>query len=145
MLREKAQLREHVFTSSAPLIGGLIARFRAAWNNVSTRWYVRPLASQQSDFNHALLDYVLPQLSSHERRLGRYEENLPRFDELDSRLITQDGRQVDLTHDLGEIVARLVQMDRRLAEIEAGMDQRSNASSPRAEEPRAEDHEEPGR
>jgi hypothetical protein len=118
-LREKAQLREYVFTSTTPLVGGLIARFRAAWNTVSTRWYVRPLADQQSEFNRALLDYVVPRLSNYDKHLRYFEENLPRFDEMDARILTQDQRQVELTHDLGETIARLIQMERRLGDVEA--------------------------
>jgi hypothetical protein len=118
-LREKAQLREHVFTSTTPVVGGLIARFRAAWNNVSTRWYVRPLADQQTEFNRALLDYIVPRLSNYDKHLRYFEENLPRFDEMDARILVQDQRQVELTHDLAETVARLIQMEHRLGDIEA--------------------------
>jgi hypothetical protein len=114
----QGQLREHIFSSTIPVIGGLIARFRAAWNNVSTRWYVLPLADQQSVFNQALLDYVLPRLSNYDRRLGHVEEHLPRLDEMDARILAHDQRQVDLTHDAGEMVARLVQISRRLELIE---------------------------
>jgi hypothetical protein len=119
VLREKGQLREYEFTSTTPVVGGFIARFRAAWNGISTRWYVRPLADQQTEFNQALLNYVLPRLANYDKHLRAFEENLPRFDEMDARIITQDQRQVDLTHDIGEIVAHLVQIDRRLDGIEA--------------------------
>ncbi len=50
-LYARATLREHVFVSHVPIIGPLIGRFRALWNSVSTRWYVLPLAAQQSEFN----------------------------------------------------------------------------------------------
>lgn len=49
------QVREQPFVSHAPLFGPLIARFRAAWNSVSTRWYVQPLLQQQVEFNAAVV------------------------------------------------------------------------------------------
>ena len=34
-----------------PLFGPLIARFRTAWNNVASRWYVHHVVEQQNTFN----------------------------------------------------------------------------------------------
>jgi GT2 family glycosyltransferase len=42
-------LEEVRFTSRVPLV----ARLRAAWNDVATRWYVRPSLDQQTRFNLA--------------------------------------------------------------------------------------------
>jgi hypothetical protein len=120
-LRGQAQLREYVFTSSMPVVGGLIARLRSAWNNVATRWYVRPLAEQQSAFNHELLGYVAGRFAALEQRLYQVELRVPHLDELDQRLVAQDQRQVELTYDLGEVVAQLGQLARRLEAIEARM------------------------
>lgn len=50
-----AAIREHPFHSDVPLVGGLIARFRQAWNRVSTEWYVKPMMRQQSQFNETLI------------------------------------------------------------------------------------------
>jgi hypothetical protein len=44
-----AVLEEVQFQSRLPLI----ARLRAAWNDVATRWYVRPSLDQQTRFNLA--------------------------------------------------------------------------------------------
>jgi hypothetical protein len=44
-----AVLEEVRFESRLPLI----ARLRAAWNGVATRWYVRPSLDQQTRFNLA--------------------------------------------------------------------------------------------
>ncbi len=49
------QVREQPFVSHAPLFGPLIARFRAAWNSISTRWYVQPMLQQQVEFNAAVV------------------------------------------------------------------------------------------
>lgn len=55
-LRRQATLQEYRFTSTAPLVGGLVARLREAWNSVATKWQVRPLMEQQSEFNRALVE-----------------------------------------------------------------------------------------
>lgn len=50
-LSAATELHERPFTSDVPLIGPLIARFRAAWNNVASRWYLGHLMTQQNEFN----------------------------------------------------------------------------------------------
>ena len=57
-LGRRAALSEYTFTSATPGIGRLVARWRAAWNDVATRWHVRPLAAQQSAFNAALVEWL---------------------------------------------------------------------------------------
>lgn len=96
-LARYAQVQEQPFHSDAPLVGPLIARFRALWNSVSTRWYVRPLLEQQNRFNRLLVE----RLHDHEQRL-----------------IAQDREQANLTHDLAELTAQLVKTNRLLASID---------------------------
>ncbi len=53
--------REHVFVSSVPLVGRLIAGLRTIWYNVAARWAFRALANQQQAFNrevNQILDTV---------------------------------------------------------------------------------------
>jgi GT2 family glycosyltransferase len=64
-LEDSHELREQPFTSHVPGFGPLIVAFRSLWNSVATRWYVRPIAHQQSVFNAQLIDY----LESVEQRL----------------------------------------------------------------------------
>jgi GT2 family glycosyltransferase len=71
-LAAQAALREHVFRSRLPLVGSLVAGFRRLWNDVSTRWYVRPLIEQQSAFNAALVE----RLAEIEARLGETDREL---------------------------------------------------------------------
>ena len=104
------QVEERPFASNSPWFGSLIVRFRTLWNSIATRWYVLPLLTQQNDVN---------------RQANLYLHSL------DRRLIEQDREQVQLTHDLGEITAQLIQtnrflqsIDQRLANLENG-----NASS----------------
>jgi 2-polyprenyl-3-methyl-5-hydroxy-6-metoxy-1,4-benzoquinol methylase len=49
-----APLRAHRFSSSVPVIGGVVARLRAWWGSVAARWYAESLASQQNLLNRAL-------------------------------------------------------------------------------------------
>lgn len=85
-LRSTATLREHRFRSRVPLVGPLIAWFRELWNGMSTRWYVRPLIQQQSEFNEQIVALMATQATvlraaeaqraQEEARLARYEEQL---------------------------------------------------------------------
>lgn len=64
-LEDSQTLREHVFASEVPVVGGLIAAVRRLWNSVATKWYVRPILQQQSAFNEETVRY----LQNLERRL----------------------------------------------------------------------------
>ena len=57
-LAGRAALREYEFASAAPGVGGFVARCRAAWNSVATKWQVRPMIEQQSAFNAALVEWL---------------------------------------------------------------------------------------
>lgn len=50
-LNRRWVIREIPFTSSIPVIGGLIVAVRNFWNWMSTKWYVRGLLQQQIEFN----------------------------------------------------------------------------------------------
>lgn len=104
-LLAKGQVRERPFVSHIPIIGRLIAWFRAAWNSVSTKWYVLPLLQQQNEFNAQLVSY-----------LRALEE---RLDDLDERLISMDRDQTALARNVSELTLQLVQMTRLLTAIEA--------------------------
>lgn len=108
-LAAKWQVAERPFTSNAPLIGPLIARLRHLWNDVSTTWYVRPLVQQQNEYNHLLLRCI--------HQLAQVD------DDLDGRLTAADHDQTDLRVQVAELVTAVNQMNRRLAAIEARLDQ----------------------
>jgi hypothetical protein len=67
-LNDLAQLQEHRFTSRVPLIGGLIAAFRTAWNNISARWYVAPVLRQQSEFNRVTVEQLAAVMAELDRQ-----------------------------------------------------------------------------
>jgi hypothetical protein len=124
-LRPMATLQEYRFRSQVPLIGPLIARFRELWNGVSTRWYVRPIIQQQSEFNRQLVALLAAQaadlrditlrLAKDEERLGDFEARLYHYD---GWLIEQDREQSAAIGDLSDTAMRLVQTNRRLVELE---------------------------
>ena len=100
-LREKGQLKERPFSSSVPLLGPLIARFRSLWNSVASKWYVRPLIQQQNEFNALLV-----------QRLGDLEgQVIP-------QMIEQDREQTRLGRETAELGLQIAQLNRLLQALE---------------------------
>ena len=93
----KSQIQERPFTSETAVIGSLITRFREMWNNISTKWYVRPLLQQQNEFNHLVAHAI---------------------QEHDEWLISLDRDQTTLNHNLAELTARLIQTNRLLNSVD---------------------------
>lgn len=101
-LQKKSQVVEPPFVSQTPLVGPLIARFRALWNSVSTKWFVRAIVQQQNEFN----DLVVR-----------------RVNDLDIRLIEQDREGVLLTRTVAELSGRIIQLQRQVSQLEARLAQ----------------------
>lgn len=102
-LRDKARLQEYQFTSSVPVIGGLIAWFRNAWNSVATKWYVRPVIDQQTSFNLAIVD-----------RLEKVQRSLDATTtDIDTWLIDEDREQTRLARRIAELEIRTRSLERR--------------------------------
>jgi hypothetical protein len=53
--RSVALVREIPFVSDAPVFGRFIVMVRNAWNWMSTKWWVRPILTQQNNFNSELV------------------------------------------------------------------------------------------
>ena len=100
-LRAKAELRAQPFTSTAPLIGSLIARFRTAWNNVASRWYLEHLMFQQNEFNRL----AVQQIEAYEIELREQLELL----EEQIVVVTEGQRRVQ------ELEAQLADLEREFA------------------------------
>jgi len=95
------------------VVGPLIARLRAAWNSVSTKWYVRSLLQQQNEFNELTVNqlegqdaYLQPheaRLVDQEARLGdhdrRFDEQTVRLTDLNSRFTTRAELHESRVHD----------------------------------------------
>ena len=93
----KSQVKERPFTSETAVVGSLIARFRELWNNVSTKWYVRPLLQQQNEFNRLIAHAI---------------------QEHDDWLIALDREQTVLNRTSAEITAQLIQLNHLLHSLD---------------------------
>lgn len=148
LLREKQQIQEQPFSSGVPVVGPLIARLRAAWNSVSTKWYVRPLLQQQNEFNNLAVAEIAAhdaELRNQAARLGALESRLAgeaarltdlevRIHDHDAWLIAQDREQSDLVRDLAELRLLLVQMNRLLLDLNEHANHLEASDLPRAKE-----------
>ncbi len=99
-LAAAATVVERPFASSVPLLGPLIARFRTAWNNVASRWYVHHVVEQQNTFN-AL---AVRQLETYELEL---REQLALLEE-------QVVEQEELRRRVQELAAQVAALRRKL-------------------------------
>jgi hypothetical protein len=87
-LHDSQELQEHRFSSQVPLLGGLLAAFRRAWNGVAAKWYVRPLIQQQSEFNTQLVRFLEGQsrdTAENIRELTSLAERLAQLESADER------------------------------------------------------------
>ncbi len=100
-----AVLQERPFTSEVPLLGPLIAWFRAAWNNIASRWYVAHYVAQQNEFNRLAVELVA-------ERIERYEAEL---DEMTALLEEQVVITAELQQRIQVLQARIAEMRRELA------------------------------
>lgn len=144
-LQTTSTLQETIFRSHLPVIGPLIAWFRSAWNSVSTKWYVRPLIAQQSEFNVLVVNQLrgmAEQLHGQEARLVEVDRRIweidrrlaegaaqsaqfadriglqeTRIHDLDAWLIAQDREQSESIHDLAELRVQLVQLRKQVAQV----------------------------
>lgn len=113
-LKEKWHVQERPFVSHTPLIGPLIARFREAWNSVSTRWYVRLLLQQQNEFNWLVVQRL--------QEVEEFEEVQSLAGELDERALDNDREAMALAREAGELTYAVVRLEKRLAELETRLE-----------------------
>jgi hypothetical protein len=97
------EVQEAPFTSSVPLLGKIIARFRTLWNNVSTTWFVRAIRQQQNEVNRVLV-----------RRLEMQGQIMRDLDRDQTRLTTQ----------MAEILFRLDKLEAHLSALEERSEKR---------------------
>jgi GT2 family glycosyltransferase len=109
-LQQLQTLREHTFTSDVPVLGHLIVAVRDLWNNVATKWYVRPLIQQQSAFNEQIVAYL--------HALRRQLEYQDRLVEHRDRLFRGQSR------DVAENIRELTFLAGRIAELEIASSER---------------------
>jgi hypothetical protein len=107
-LRALQAIHEMPFRSQLPVLGSVIVRLRTLWNDVATRWYVRPLVEQQNTFNQAVVDA----LAAQEAALQALDV---RLQTMEAWLIEQDREKAQLAHDVGDLAAQVAQQRRVLA------------------------------
>ena len=111
-LQQKWQVEERPFQSNTAVVGPLITWLRQSWNSISTKWYVRAIVQQQNEFNRLTV--------------AQFQEVEKIVTDMNSRLVAQDQDQSNLTHDLGQLTAQLIQTNRLLQSID---DRLSNLES----------------
>jgi hypothetical protein len=94
---------EPTFQSAVPLIGPLIAAFRRAWNNVSTRWYVRPMMDQQQRFNVLVSQLLAEQARLLEDRSSEAQANAQAISQLANQLLAQQQQIQHLTQTISHL------------------------------------------
>ncbi len=99
-MRAKAELRAQPFISNAPLIGSLIARFRSAWNNVASRWYLDHFMSQQNKFNQLVVQQIEVYEVLLREQLELLEEQLLFVTERQQRVQELEAQLADLEREL---------------------------------------------
>lgn len=124
-LRQQAHLTPRPLTSNTPVIGKAIAWFRNMWNSVSTRWYIAPLAQQQTRYNQLVVD-ELQTLAMRQQELRRLfdlvmtqQELRQLLDEISERLVATDRDVVALTHDLGKVTYAVIRLDEDIKRIDS--------------------------
>lgn len=91
------ELKEKPFTSSVPVIGGLIVGIRNAWNSVAAKWYIRPIVEQQNQYNRLFAELI---------------------DHFNRQLVDDARENSDISHDIAEISALLTSMNRSLDSLD---------------------------
>lgn len=115
-LRAQQELQEHRFQSRVPILGPLIVALRSLWNNIATKWYVRPLLIQQSIFNRLLVDRLVGQARATEAQIARLNEieaRIVALQQLVQGLQTQITQTTMLSESLGQ---RLPELTAQIAE-----------------------------
>ena len=85
-LSAAALVVERPFVSDVPLLGPLIARCRAAWNNVASRWYVHHVVEQQNAFNRLAVEQLETYEMELREQLALLEEQVVEQDALRRRV-----------------------------------------------------------
>jgi hypothetical protein len=110
------EVRERPFTSQVPLLGRWIVALRNSWNSVATKWYVRPLLSQQVRFNGAVVRALL-QLYAQDQALCAQDQALHRENQtLNAHYWDDDALLALLAERCGALTRRVAELEARLAQ-----------------------------
>ncbi len=115
LLQTKSYVVEQPFTSSVPVIGPLLVRFRTFWNNIATTWYVRPLTQQQNEYNYQVLERLRELRAFQIEMYEIVNETHDLLNDLSDWWIEADRDTTRLAQQSGEFAYRLIQLEDRLA------------------------------
>jgi len=95
--RNRWELEERPFTSSVPVVGGLIVAVRNVWNSVAAKWYVRPLIEQQNQYNRLFAELI---------------------DHFNRQLVDDARENSEINHDIAELTTLLTSINQNLESLE---------------------------
>ncbi len=95
--RNRWELEERPFTSSVPVVGGLIVAVRNVWNSVAAKWYVRPLLEQQNQYNRLFAELI---------------------DHFNRQLVDDARENSEISHDIAELTTLLTSINQTLESLE---------------------------
>lgn len=110
------RVREKPFKSSLPVIGQVVASLRERLNNLSTRWYVKPILQQQVDYN-ASVARTLREMS---RELADLQARVRLGAILTAGLVSSGTRQPPdgMSEEIEALRARVEQLEAELIGVE---------------------------
>jgi hypothetical protein len=97
-------LQEYRFEAQTPLLGPLIARFRAGWHSIAGKWALRFIAQQQSAIN--------------QRQQVINQQVKIELDEAQAGLALSDHDLMDLTRTVAELSQQVIQLRQAVADLE---------------------------
>ncbi len=104
-------LQEYRFEAQTPLIGPLIARFRAGWHSIAGKWALRFIAQQQSAIN-------LKQQVINVKQQAINQRVKIELDEAQAGLALSDHDLMDLTRTVAELTQQVIQLRQAVVELE---------------------------
>jgi hypothetical protein len=115
LLQAKSYVVEKPFTSSTPIVGPLLVRFRTFWNNIATTWYVRPLTQQQNEYNYQVWERLQEMRAFQIEMYETVRETHDLLNDLSDWWIESDRDTTRLAQKSGELAYRLIQLEDQLA------------------------------
>ena len=109
----KQVVQARPFRSAMPVIGPLVARLREAWNDVSTKWYVRSVVQQQNEFNRLLVEQLREQREWQELKSARLLEQGDGLSELERQVSEMKEKVDSVTRKLQSLSAKLEKQEPR--------------------------------
>lgn len=122
-LRARARLKEWQFTSHLPIVGRLISVARNGIFSIASRWPLRFMQQQQSEFNERVLDFIEEAQRDRQQeteRVAALQSALERANShilnLERQAIENDQAAIETRHDIAELGLAFVRAQRENSE-----------------------------